>query len=121
MPKTVISVRLSAERLKRLDEICRARVITRSQAIDEALRIYPELLSGTAETTYDARKLPCAPVPRRTPKSASLPSERQPQSVPPLCHDHHTGNATYLRSLWVSTRNLPFRPDVLTHRKRRGY
>ena len=70
MAKKIISVRLSAERLQRLDEICRARIITRSQAIDEALRIYPELLSGNAETTYDPGKLPCAPVPKRTPKSA---------------------------------------------------
>ncbi|WP_414643643.1 ribbon-helix-helix protein, CopG family [Bosea sp. (in: a-proteobacteria)] len=67
MAKTVISVRLSAERLDRLDEVCRNRGITRSAAIDEALRIYPELISGTSETTYDIGKLKAAPAPKRAP------------------------------------------------------
>ena len=69
MAKIIISVRLSKERLDRLDELCEKRNITRSAAIDEALRIYPELLSGTAETSYNVQNIKSAPAPKRRAKA----------------------------------------------------
>jgi metal-responsive CopG/Arc/MetJ family transcriptional regulator len=52
MSKGVISVRLSQERLAQLDEVCQRLQMNRSQVIDSALRLLPELISGTAELTY---------------------------------------------------------------------
>ena len=55
MSKTVISVRLSAERLAAIDAEARRLGKTRSELIDWALRILPELLSGRCETKYDPK------------------------------------------------------------------
>jgi metal-responsive CopG/Arc/MetJ family transcriptional regulator len=55
--KTVISVRLSDERLRQLDETCRRLKMNRSEVIDAALRVLPELISDTAELKYDPSKL----------------------------------------------------------------
>ena len=57
MTKTVISVRLSKERLSQLDELCERLKMNRSQVIDSALRLLPELTSGKAELTYEPRSL----------------------------------------------------------------
>lgn len=57
MPKTVISVRLSKERLQSLDLACRQLRMNRSEVIDAALRILPELISGKAETKYDPQNI----------------------------------------------------------------
>jgi hypothetical protein len=50
--KTIISVRLSAERLAQVDAVAHRLGTTRSGAIDAALRILPELLSGKSELKY---------------------------------------------------------------------
>lgn len=55
--KTVISVRLSDERLRQLDETCKRLNMNRSEVIDAALRVLPELISDTAELKYDPSKL----------------------------------------------------------------
>lgn len=47
--KTVISVRLSPERLAQIDEAARRLGTTRSGVIDAALRIFPKLLSEKSE------------------------------------------------------------------------
>lgn len=57
MTKTVISARLSQERLAQLDELCERLRMNRSQVIDSALRLLPELISGNAELTYEPRNL----------------------------------------------------------------
>ena len=56
MTKRVISVRLSDERLNQLDGICRLLGMNRSQVINAALRLVPEVMSGKAEFTYDAKR-----------------------------------------------------------------
>jgi metal-responsive CopG/Arc/MetJ family transcriptional regulator len=56
MTKRVISVRLSDERLKQLDDVCNRLGMNRSQVIDAALRLVPEVMSGRAEFTYDAER-----------------------------------------------------------------
>jgi len=58
MAKAIISVRLSEERLQQLDDACRMLKMNRSQVIDAALRILPEIASGKAELTYSAEWLP---------------------------------------------------------------
>ena len=62
--KTVISVRLSAETLARLDDACRLLKINRSQAIDKAVRLLPELVSGSAELQYHPENRRLGPAPR---------------------------------------------------------
>jgi metal-responsive CopG/Arc/MetJ family transcriptional regulator len=52
MSKRVISVRLSDERLHQLDEACAMLKMNRSEVIDAALRLLPEIVSGRAEITY---------------------------------------------------------------------
>lgn len=52
MSKRVISVRLSDERLHQLDKACAMLKMNRSEVIDAALRLLPEIASGRAETTY---------------------------------------------------------------------
>lgn len=52
MGKKVISVRLSEERLEQLDEACKQLGLNRSEAIDAALRLLPEIISGSAEYSY---------------------------------------------------------------------
>lgn len=56
MTKRVTSVRLSDERLKRLDEVCSRLGMNRSQVIDAALRLVPEVMSGKAELHYDPER-----------------------------------------------------------------
>ena len=56
MTKRVISVRLSDERLKQLDGVCDLLGMNRSQVINAALRLVPEVMSGKAEFTYDAER-----------------------------------------------------------------
>jgi hypothetical protein len=53
MSKTVISVRLSAERLAQLDAAALQLGVNRSEAIDAALRIFPDLISGKCELKFD--------------------------------------------------------------------
>lgn len=53
MTKRVISVRLTDKRLLQLDGACKQLGMTRSQVIDAALKVFPELLSGKAEMHYD--------------------------------------------------------------------
>jgi metal-responsive CopG/Arc/MetJ family transcriptional regulator len=50
--KRVISVRLSEQRLEQLDRVAQRLNMNRSQAIDAALRILPEIASGKAEMSY---------------------------------------------------------------------
>jgi hypothetical protein len=50
--KTVISVRLSQERLAQIDAAARRLGMTRSAAIDTALRIFPDLLNGDCELQF---------------------------------------------------------------------
>jgi hypothetical protein len=57
MPKHVISVRLSTERLAQLDQTALRLGMNRSQAIDAALRILPDLVSGTCELKLDPARL----------------------------------------------------------------
>jgi len=57
MRKKMISVRLSDERLMQLDEACRELGMNRSEAIDAALRILPEIISGESELRYDLSKI----------------------------------------------------------------
>jgi metal-responsive CopG/Arc/MetJ family transcriptional regulator len=56
MTKRVISVRLSDERLKQLDEVCDRLGMNRSQVINAALRLVPEVMSGKAEFHYDPER-----------------------------------------------------------------
>ncbi|MFQ3453893.1 hypothetical protein PMN64_11315 [Bradyrhizobium sp. UFLA01-814] len=56
MTKRVISVRLSRERLDQLDGVCRKLGMNRSQVIDSALRLIPEIMSGKAELHYDPER-----------------------------------------------------------------
>jgi metal-responsive CopG/Arc/MetJ family transcriptional regulator len=56
MTKRVISVRLSDERLKQLDGVCELLGMNRSQVINAALRLAPEVMSGKAEFTYDTER-----------------------------------------------------------------
>lgn len=56
MSKSVISVRLSAERLAKLDVAALQLGMNRSEAIDAALRIFPELISGKCELKFDPRR-----------------------------------------------------------------
>lgn len=56
MTKRVISVRLSDERLKQLDEVCDRLGMNRSQVINAALRLVPEIMSGNAEFHYDPER-----------------------------------------------------------------
>jgi metal-responsive CopG/Arc/MetJ family transcriptional regulator len=56
MTKRVISVRLSEERLRQLDEVCGRLGMNRSQVIDAALRLVPEVMSGKAELHYDPER-----------------------------------------------------------------
>jgi metal-responsive CopG/Arc/MetJ family transcriptional regulator len=56
MTKRVISVRLSDERLKQLDEVCDRLGMNRSQVINAALRLVPEVMSGKAELHYDPER-----------------------------------------------------------------
>ena len=55
--KTVISVRLSPERITAIDTVARRLGMTRSEVIDAALRILPDLVSGKCELKFDP-KLP---------------------------------------------------------------
>jgi metal-responsive CopG/Arc/MetJ family transcriptional regulator len=48
----VVSVRLSRLRLASADAIAKRRGISRSQLIDEALRLFSEVESGVAEWRY---------------------------------------------------------------------
>ncbi|MBM0207465.1 ribbon-helix-helix protein, CopG family [Micromonospora sp. STR1s_5] len=57
MAKAVISVRLSEERLAQLDRACAKLQMNRSEVIDAALRLLPELISGKAETSYAPGKI----------------------------------------------------------------
>jgi metal-responsive CopG/Arc/MetJ family transcriptional regulator len=57
MSKRVISVRLSDERLRQLDDACTMLKMNRSQVIDSALRLLPEIASGRAEMTYTPKWL----------------------------------------------------------------
>ncbi|MGC1778755.1 MAG: hypothetical protein WBB34_12460 [Xanthobacteraceae bacterium] len=50
--KTIVSVRLSPERLAQVDTVAHRLGTTRSGAIDTALRILPDLLSGKSELKY---------------------------------------------------------------------
>jgi hypothetical protein len=50
--KTVISVRLSPERLAQIDAAALRLSMTRSAAIDAALRIFPDLLNGDCELQF---------------------------------------------------------------------
>lgn len=52
MSKTVISVRLSEERLSDLDSICSQLKTNRSQAIDMAIRLLPNLIGENSEFVY---------------------------------------------------------------------
>jgi hypothetical protein len=54
--KAVVSVRLSSERLAQIDTAARRLGMTRSQAIDAALRIFPDLLSGNFELKFEPQK-----------------------------------------------------------------
>jgi Arc/MetJ-type ribon-helix-helix transcriptional regulator len=56
MTKRVISVRLSDERLRQLDEVCSRLGMNRSQVINAALRLVPEVMSGKAELHYDSER-----------------------------------------------------------------
>jgi hypothetical protein len=55
MSKIVISVRLSRERLCQLDAAAEQLRMSRSEAIDAALRILPDLISGTCELSYKVK------------------------------------------------------------------
>ncbi len=61
MSKHLISVRLSTERLAQLDEAARLLGVNRSQAIDAALRVLPDLISGKCEMSYDPARLSSRP------------------------------------------------------------
>jgi metal-responsive CopG/Arc/MetJ family transcriptional regulator len=56
MTKRVISVRLSEERLRQLDVVCNRLGMNRSQVINAALRLVPEVMSGKAELHYDPER-----------------------------------------------------------------
>ena len=64
MPKQIVSVRLSSERLAKIDEVASLLGMNRSQAIDAALRILPDLVSGKCELRFD-------PMRRRSRRSVS--------------------------------------------------
>lgn len=57
MSKRVISVRLSDERLRQLDDACAMLRMNRSEVVDSALRLLPEIASGHAEMTYNPKWL----------------------------------------------------------------
>ncbi len=56
MTKRVISVRLSDERLRQLDGVCEQLGMNRTQVINAALRLVPEIMSGKAELHYDPER-----------------------------------------------------------------
>jgi hypothetical protein len=51
--KTVISVRLCTERIIAIDRAARLLRMNRSQAIDAALRVFPDLVSGKCELKFE--------------------------------------------------------------------
>jgi metal-responsive CopG/Arc/MetJ family transcriptional regulator len=53
MSKTLISVRLSAQCLAQLDAAARQLGMNRSETINAALRIFPDLISGRCELKYE--------------------------------------------------------------------
>ncbi|NEW95699.1 CopG family transcriptional regulator [Rhodopseudomonas sp. BR0G17] len=50
--KQIISVRLSVDTLARLDEACRLLKVNRSDAIDRAIRLLPDVMAGSSELQY---------------------------------------------------------------------
>jgi hypothetical protein len=56
--KTVISVRLTEERLAQIDAAARKLGMNRSQAIDAALSVFPKLISGKLELQYKPKTTP---------------------------------------------------------------
>jgi ribbon-helix-helix CopG family protein len=54
--KNVISVRLSPERIATLDRMAQLLGMNRSEAIDAALRIFPDLVSGKCELKFEPKR-----------------------------------------------------------------
>jgi len=57
MAKTIISVRVSPERLAKLDAAGLQLGMTRSEAINAAIRLLPEIISGRSELRYEPSQL----------------------------------------------------------------